>query len=225
MTGPKLDLLCRPATEGDTPAMLELTSTIWDGEDYVPLVWAAWLGDPHGRLAVAEIASGEQAGRVVGLGKLTCLGPSDWWMEGLRTHPQFEGRGVASALHAYLVDAWLRFGGGTLRLATSSKRFAVHHLSERSGFSRIGEFSSFQAAPSEPDRRRFRALSLPEAPAALDYARRSPSLALSSGLIDLGWQWMAPDLAQVETAARGGMAWWWQPGQASGQGLLLLSED
>lgn len=225
MTEPKLDLLCRPATAGDTPEMMELTRLIWDGEDYVPLVWAGWLKDPHGRLAVAEIASGEHAGRVVGLGKLTRLGPSDWWLEGLRTHPQFEGRGVASALYGYLMQTWLNAGRGTLRLATSSTRFAIHHLSERSGLIRVGEFSSFQAVPSAPDRQRFRALSLPEAAAALDFARRSPSLALSGGLIDLSWQWMAPDLAQVEAAARRSMAWWWQPAQAGDQGLLLLSED
>jgi len=46
----------------DTPAMLEITRTIWDGQDYVPYEWDRWLHDASGCLAVAELS-----GRVVGL--------------------------------------------------------------------------------------------------------------------------------------------------------------
>lgn len=92
--------------------MLELTKTIWEGEDYVPQVWDDWLADPHGQLSVAEIG-----GRVVGLGKLTRLAPGEWWLEGLRVDPQWQGRGIGRALHEYHVGLWRKMGDSSaLRL-------------------------------------------------------------------------------------------------------------
>jgi ribosomal protein S18 acetylase RimI-like enzyme len=90
----------------DTPEVMELTRTIWDGEDYVPHVWWEWFLDPRGLLAVAEYG-----GMVVGLGKLTQLSERDWWMEGLRVHPDFERRGIASHLNdsiGLLAEKWSR---------------------------------------------------------------------------------------------------------------------
>src|SRR5512133_3688147 len=70
----RLFVTCRTARASDTDDVMELTSTIWDGGDYVPQVWAEWLLDQHGRLVVAEYE-----GKVVGLGKLTRLSDQDWW--------------------------------------------------------------------------------------------------------------------------------------------------
>jgi len=50
----RIQVHCRPAQERDTPAVLELCSHIWDGDDYVPEMWQGWLADPYGRLLVAE---------------------------------------------------------------------------------------------------------------------------------------------------------------------------
>jgi len=88
---------CRPALPSDTADVLELTSTIWEGQDNIPEVWENWLSDSTGLLAVAEYQ-----GRVLGLSKLTRLSESDWWLDGLRVHPDFEGRGVASSMHDFL---------------------------------------------------------------------------------------------------------------------------
>jgi hypothetical protein len=87
MADERLKVTCRPAQVDDTPDVLELTHTIWEGEDYNPQVWQDWLADTQGLLAVAE-----HDGRVLGLGKLTCLAAGQWWLEGLRTHPEFERR-------------------------------------------------------------------------------------------------------------------------------------
>ena len=78
--------------------MIQITRQIWEGDDYVPKVWSEWLFDPEGLLAIAEFK-----GKVVGFGKLTKLSQHDWWLEGLRVHPQFEGNRIASRLHQYLL--------------------------------------------------------------------------------------------------------------------------
>ena len=41
-------IVCRPALPMDTPDVIELTRRIWEGEDYVPHVWAEGLQDPDG---------------------------------------------------------------------------------------------------------------------------------------------------------------------------------
>jgi GNAT superfamily N-acetyltransferase len=216
MTNERLKVVCRPAREEDTQDVLELTRTIWEGDDYVPLVWRDWLADTQGRLAVAEYG-----GRVLGLGKLTRLATGQWWLEGLRTHPDFEGRGIAASLHDYLVNAWLQIGNGILRLATASFRTAVQHLSDRSGFTKVGEFSPFRATALEGDILDFRALEEKQVDSALEILQASPALALSNGLIDLGWEWCAPASELITESARQGEAFWWQ----GERGLVLTRLD
>jgi GNAT superfamily N-acetyltransferase len=139
-------IVCRPALPLDTPGMIDLTRHIWEGEDYVPDAWADWMVDPVGILAVAEFG-----GKVAGFGKLTRLSQLDWWMEGLRVHPDFEGRGIASRINDYLLDYWQRIGSGFVRLATVSSREPVKHLARKKGFQIIGEYSTFKAPISNLD--------------------------------------------------------------------------
>jgi GNAT superfamily N-acetyltransferase len=216
MTSERLKVTCRPARAEDTPDMLELTRTIWEGGDYVPQVWQDWLADPQGILAVAEYA-----GHVLGLGKLTRLAAGQWWLEGLRTHPEYEGHGIATSLHAYLVDTWLRDGDGTLRLATASFRKAVQHLCERSGFAKAAEFSPFRAPAQPGSARVFQPIQADQAASALASLRASPTLTLCSGLIDLGWEWCTPTIDHLMERARWGEAFWWR----EQRGIIIIRHD
>jgi GNAT superfamily N-acetyltransferase len=209
-------VVCRPALPKDTPEVMELTRTIWEGHDYLPLVWADWMVDYQGLLAVAECA-----GQVVGTGKLTRLSDQDWWLEGLRVHPQYQGLGIASHINDYHLGIWLRTGGGSLRLATASSRLKVHHLCERSGFSKIAEFSAFVAPVLAEHTPSFNSLQESEILEALAQTLHSPSLSRSAGLMDLGWQWASPHESFLAEAARRGRAWWWQ----ERRGLLVIWED
>lgn len=209
-------LVCRPALPMDTAAVLELTRTIWAGEDYVPSVWEEWLQDASGLLAVAELG-----GKVVGLGKLTRFSNSDWWLEGLRVHPAYEGRGIASHLHDYLLAHWERHGNGTIRLATASFRLPVQHLCDRSGFTRLGEFTSFEAPALHGKAPSFQPLPLSEIDKAAAFAVTNPVFAYSRNLLDLGWQWTSFNSTLLEQTARRGLAWWWR----DKQGLAAAWED
>jgi GNAT superfamily N-acetyltransferase len=209
-------IVCRPALPKDCADVLELTKQIWDGHDYLPQVWSRWLEDPLGLLGVAEYG-----GRVVGTVKLTLLAPGQWWLEGLRVHPEFEGRGFASHLHEYALDFWQRHGEGTLRLATASHRLKVHHLCERSGFIKKTELSSFLASALNGPAPGFLEVKADEVEETWALMRGSPTLAQAAGLMDLGWQWAEPTAQLLRVAASAGHAWWWR----DRQGLLLASED
>ena len=206
----------RPALPLDTDDVLEFTRHTWEGDDYIPYVWHDWLVDLDGFMIVAEYFD-----HAVGLGRLTCLAPGQWWLEGLRVNPEFEGRGIGSRLNDYLINHWLEHGDGILRLATDSFRSKVHHLCERSGFTKVGECTAF-LAPVLPDETNTFTL-IPEGDilTAVDFAKRSPSLQLASGLMDLGWRHVAPNEKTLAEAVGKRTAYWWR-GQ---EGLLTIWED
>ena len=212
-------LVCRPALPKDTPDVMELTRTIWDGQDYVPQVWAEWLADPEGLLAVAEYK-----GRVVGVGKITRFGEHEWWMEGLRVHPNYEGQGIAAHIFDYLLGIWQRQYGGLIRLATASFRTKIHHLCQRTGFEKLGEFIPFAASalPAGVEETTYMEKVLPrEVENAYALARTSQTFPLVFGLFDRGWQWSDLALGLFIDVVDQGNAWWWK----GGQGLALFMED
>ena len=51
-----MSLVLRPVTLEDRPRVLEISSQIWDGEDYVPEQFAEWLADRHGEVIGAKCA-------------------------------------------------------------------------------------------------------------------------------------------------------------------------
>lgn len=201
---PHLPVHLRPADQSDTADVLELTSHIWEGEDYVPRVWQEWLADQDGLLAVAKYQD-----HVVGLGKLTRLTNEDWWMEGLRVHPNFEGRGIASQLHEYLLHFWEQHAQGALRLATSSERLQVHKLCERTGFLKIGEYGYYQAPKLTDLSTEFTISSEFDLQDVLDRVSSPGYQVFPDDLIDLGWQWAKPSKEILATVYEGGQAYRW----------------
>jgi len=132
-------LVCRPALPSDTADVLEFTKFIWDGHDYIEYVWKDWLDDPEGLLATAQYGP-----HAVGIAKVTHLSPGQWWLEGLRVNPNFQGLKIGSHLHEYMDRWWLRRGDGAIRLMTSSERLQVHHLCERTGYTKLGEVAGYR---------------------------------------------------------------------------------
>lgn len=213
-------ILCRPALPMDTPDVIELTSHIWEGEDYIPHVWHQWLADPDGLLAVVETG-----GRVIGLGKLTKLSDFEWWLEGLRVHPDFEGRGIASQMNEYMLQYWYRCGAGVIRLATGSHREPVKHLSEKAGFKIVAEYTFYKSGTIHqkavsPGKLSFIQLTSEEVDTATQYLLSSSREVLPFGLVNIGWQFGSPISAHIENLLKDGKAWWWQ----QRKGLLFLEE-
>jgi GNAT superfamily N-acetyltransferase len=209
-------LVCRPALPRDTADVKEFTKFIWNGHDYVQYIWGEWLADPEGILVVAEYA-----GHAVGLAKITLLAPGQWWLEGFRVDPKFQGRKIGSHLHAYIEDWWLEHGDGIARLMTSSQRVQVQHLCEKLGYTRTGEVAGFLAPPLIEPTDAFRLLQENEFQEAVEFAENSPSLRLNNGLIDLGWRFVTPNPDTFQELARKKLAWWWR----GREGLLLAWED
>jgi RimJ/RimL family protein N-acetyltransferase len=221
MVNQKLSIVCRPACQEDTAQALALAALIWEGDDYIPYVWEKWLTDRYGLLAVAECQ-----GRIVGLGKLTRHSPGSWWMEGLRTHPEFEGRGIASQIFRYLQYTWQRTGDGILRLATHSENLPIHHICERNGFQRLGELIIYKALPLDQACHTFQPVTAGEMPSVLARLKSSQLFHENLRLLDIGWTWTDPAPEIIQPTLEKGLAWWWQAADEQvPMGLVLVILD
>ncbi len=194
-------VVLRPALPLDKADVAEFTKFIWDGHDYVGYIFPRWLEDPQGQLFAAEYA-----GRAVGTAKVSWVAPGQWWLEGFRVDPNFQGKKIGSRLDAATNEWWDAHGVGTLRLLTSSKRVQVHHLSEGRGFVKLGEVFAYESAPLAEVADAFVPLAMEEAEEAAAFCRG----VAPSGLMNVDWRFVAPNADSLCACAEAGLAWWWR---------------
>jgi GNAT superfamily N-acetyltransferase len=217
-------VMCRPVIERDLQEIREFCKTIWDGHDYVPEVIDDWFQDTQGIFAVAEYE-----GHAIACSKITLLAEGQWWLEGFRVDPRYQGLKVGSLIHRYVDRWWLEHGNGFLRLMTSSKNKSVHHLSESTGFGKLYEVRGYKAPPLTgwADVFTSAASNSHDLPTVIAFARRSPSLRITNHVVDFGWRAVDPTqngaltflFADLPSFAK--HFFWWR----NGRGLLIVWDD
>lgn len=196
----------RPARPEDEAGVRAISAHIWEGEDYVPQRFHEWLADETGQFTV--VYDGDE---LVAFGKLTELGPGEWWLEGLRVHPDHRGRGLARQLHNYAVALADEIGRGVLRFSTASKTKATHKLAETTGFRLINRRLLAEKevrADSHVDTTVFTAVKPADLPRLRRRLRESDYFAACHGLMEHHWKlWeILPRLEQLQTDGR--LHWW-----------------
>jgi N-acetylglutamate synthase-like GNAT family acetyltransferase len=212
-----MTLLIRSARPEDKPAVLELTRDIWEGHDYLPRVFDAWVQDPAGHFYVVEVD-----GKLAGLGRVSFPDPDEAWLEGGRVHPEYQGLGLASVLFAYQMFVVRRSGVTVARFCTASDNAPVHHLAKVHGFRRLADGLLWEApAGGTFEARR---LDAGEIPTAWEFIRESPWYRLTGGLLCEGWVWHRLSLERLSARQQAGQVWVW-PAEGAWRGLLIASED
>lgn len=197
-------IVIRPALPRDKADVAEFTKLIWDGHDYVGMVFPHWLEDPQGQLFAAEYA-----GKCVGTAKVSLVAPGEWWLEGFRVDPNYQGQKIGSRLDAVCNEWWDEHGDGIVRLMTNSRRVKVHHLSEARGYRRLGEVYAYEAEPLAEFTDAFTPLKLEDVNEAVAFCQR-----IAPGeLMGVVWKFSMPSFTTLRAAAEEGLAWWWH-GQA-----------
>lgn len=173
-------LSVRPATAADKPAVLAISARVWDGGDYLPQFYDAWVRE-------GGFWVGVRRGRVVGCGKATRFSRGEWWLEGLRIDQRLTGKGLGTALSRAILARALDLRPVSLRLATADVNTESIHIIEKMGFRVLFASQLFgcrvklaAACRAEPDE--------VSAPEALDFLRRSTELTASHGLLQHTWQ-------------------------------------
>jgi len=126
----------RRARPEDRARILEISSQIWDGDDYVPELLDGWFSDHEGELAVASLDD-----RLIAFAHRTWLSPGVAWFEGIRTDPKWEGHGAAKAITDHFIRRARDAGASHIELSTYIDNDASIHIIESYGFSRVGTFS------------------------------------------------------------------------------------
>jgi GNAT superfamily N-acetyltransferase len=211
-------VVIRPTLPADTPEVLEFCKYIWGGQDYIPYVWEEWFHDSKGILFTAEYA-----GKAVGVVRIVQTAPGQWWFEGFRVDPRFQGQHIGSLLHEYIVKWWLENGYGKVRLWTNAKRVKVHHLCERLGFN-LKQARGMYVAPAlgEPTEA-FTRVKSEETLTAADFAQKASSHLTCGETMDITWQAVTPNetnLREISGWSDGRVLWW-----RDRQGLLCLWEN
>ena len=160
-------LQVRRARPADRAAVLDFASTTFDGWDYIPRAWDAWIDAPDGVLLVAAPGGapdgsprdaagvGLEVGRAIAVARVALLSPSEAWLEGIRVDPRVRGLGVASDLQV----AELRWASASaariVRYATGQRNEASHRLGRRHGFELCHAFRNWHShagpAPFDDD--------------------------------------------------------------------------
>lgn len=132
----------RPARESDRAAVVEMVATVWDGGDYLPKIWDAWLADAGGPLLIGELD-----GRPAAVAKLSALGPDEDWFEGLRVAPEQRGRGFARAMLLRCVELSRERGARVLRYMTAEENAPMHRIGDDLGFRLVYAPMWYKASP------------------------------------------------------------------------------
>src|SRR5947207_1812224 len=100
----------------------------------------SWVTHRTGPFFVAE-----SGGRIVGMGKLTVVSPTEAWLEGGRVAPRWRRKGIATALIAHRIAYARDRGFRVLRFSTASDNTPIHRAARHFGFTRVGALSRREA--------------------------------------------------------------------------------
>ncbi|MBN1120500.1 MAG: GNAT family N-acetyltransferase [Anaerolineae bacterium] len=160
----------REGQADDWPAVSRITDAALEGHDYIDQsIWEMWTSDSPGTVIAATYNE-----HIVGFGRVTLLGPAEWWIEGLRVHPDLQGKGVAAAVTDQLLAWFKQHGDGILRLAAENTNEAIVTIAEQNGFRHTVSYHLMEAAPTLADYSSFKVLESQNLDLLHNYLRHSP---------------------------------------------------
>jgi N-acetylglutamate synthase-like GNAT family acetyltransferase len=129
----------RKLRSSDRDDVMEISRHVWEGHDYLPSVFESWLKDEN-----SHFYGVEQDGRIVAVANLRLLeGGRTGWMEGLRVHPDYRGKGYANEMTRFLVRKAEDLNIERLRYTTGDNNAASLRLASMAGFQRLLEKTVF----------------------------------------------------------------------------------
>lgn len=123
--------MIREIRPSDKPRVLEISSQIWEGDDYIPLVFDQWVQDE------GVFAGLWENDILVGFGKLTYLTPTDVWLEGLRKDEKIGANHVGEKLSKFYLDYLKGKKIDSVRFSTYFGNAASINLNEKLGFQKV----------------------------------------------------------------------------------------
>ena len=193
----------RPARASDRAPLMSFIKDIWGGHDYIPYVWDAWLRDRSSKMFVAEVD-----GVPVGMSRVGFLGDGSAWLQGVRIHPAFRRKGLATMLGENSMKVACERGVKIFRLTTSSRNFASRRQAAKMNFNELARFSVYSPPRRfRPARHGVERVTGAEAKEAQSLINRSKESRLGGGLYwhDFAATSLTPDV--IGGLIEDGTAW------------------
>jgi len=137
-------MIIRLAEITDLPQIRELSSMIWDGDDYLGDIAEEWIAE--GGLYVGIIEN-----QLVAVAKQTIFPEKVLWLEGLRVHPDWQGKGLGKEIAriGFEKGRHLMEIGDIEAMEFSTHRLNVEsvHITSQAGFEPVQENYSLDFEP------------------------------------------------------------------------------
>jgi len=176
----------RKAVASDKPRITEISSQIWDGEDYVPDVLDDWLANPSGEVIVAIADE-----KLISFARHSYLLPGYAWFEGARTDPAYRNTGAAQEITNYFLESVQHEGGDMIGLSTYIDNEVSLHIIEKNGFRKAASYVYIEAGRNAPVRQEGHPSSRVFAVApekGIPFIRDSQFLQVAHGHYPHGWK-------------------------------------
>lgn len=199
----------RSVTEADRSRIVEISSQIWEGHDYVPELLDEWLADSEG-----EVIGAVLDGRLVGFARRTWLAPGLAWFEGIRTDPAYRGRGIGRAITEYLIGRARAADASRISLSAYVTNAASIHIIESYGFAQVATFVYRERPADAPSPDQDIGADPQIAPVSeeetVEYVAGSSFLRLAQRRFPRGWRFFPFDHDPREAVARMGFRLGWR---------------
>jgi len=127
------DLEIDEVKKSDREEVEALCQGIWDGHDYIPELFDAWVEE-------GGFICGRVDDEIVALAKHTWHDHDVLWLEGLRVHPEKQGKGYGRKMIEKRMDYIQDLNYEVARFLTSGDRRPVRKIAEEMGFELKKEF-------------------------------------------------------------------------------------
>lgn len=124
--------IIRALRKKDEDDVLEIARHTWDGHDYIPYYFDTWLIDKD-----SHPVGVEYDGHIIALANLRVIDDGKTgWMEALRVHPDYRGKGLATTLTQHVVQLARSIPVKRIRYTTGVDNETSLHLAESVGMKR-----------------------------------------------------------------------------------------
>lgn len=121
----------------DRKEVNEISRLTWEGYDYLSKVFDEWIKDGNFYVATDDE-------KVIGTAKITFLPEKTGWLEGLRVHPEWRGRGIGRKMNDFTLKLarYMKKSGriDSIEFATYFLNQESLHMTKKVGFKVVKRF-------------------------------------------------------------------------------------
>jgi ribosomal protein S18 acetylase RimI-like enzyme len=204
-------LKIRHATKSDKEEVLRFCVNTFEWGDYIDQVWDLWYSDRNGVLLVAEddeeynihnIHTKKRSSVIAVSHASLCPNNKNVWLEGIRVHPNFRHRSVATQLLNTMILYGKEQGAEEASAIVAGNNIASQLMMESNGFAVISKWSyySINKIPKRMDKVKLRSkvATFEDTETLLNYLRRSEVYKSSGKTYANSWRWYSLDLSVLE---------------------------